>query len=143
MTSPQRRARFAGTLARTLAVATAVGTAAVATAIPDQASGVSPAFGITGSIGGLYPGASLSLKLTATNHESFRITVTSISTTVHDASASCPAHYLTVGDYTGSLVVPVSGAGSVHVPVHLSHAAGNACQGVTFPLTYVGRAKKA
>ena len=128
---------------RTLAVATVVIFAAVVTAAPEQASGTAPAFHITGSIGGLYPGASLSLKLTVTNRESFRIVVTAMSTTVHDASPSCPAGMLTVGDFAGTLTVPASGTASVHVPVHLGHAAGNGCQSAVFPLTYAGRARKA
>ena len=136
-------ARSAGAFARILLVATAVAVAAVATGSRNDASGATIAFRLGGSVSGLYPGASLPLKVKVTNHEQFAIVVTSITTTVHDASASCVAHYLTVGEFVGRLVVPASGSAAVHVPVHLSHAAGNACQGATFPLTYLGQARKA
>lgn len=100
-------------------------------------------FRLGGSVGGLYPGRSTSLKVKVANREQFAIVVTSITTTVHDASANCPAGYLSVGGYTGRLVVPASGTAAVHVPVQLSHAAGNGCQGATFPLSYLGQARRA
>ena len=142
MTSSRWRVRGAGKVARTLAVATAVLVAAVATGTSEQASGVAPAFRITGSISGLYPGGPLSLRLTVTNDENFRIEVSSITTTVHDAAPSCPAADLAVGRYAGPLVVPANGTRSTHVPARLSHAAGNACQGAVFPLSYSGHAIK-
>jgi len=144
MTSGRGHVRTAGALARTQVVAAVVlVTAAAATTSSEPASGATVAFAISGSVKGLYPGATLSLKLRVANHESFKIAVTSIVTTVHDASANCPASDLSVAAFSGQLFVPASGTAAVHVAAHMSHAAGNVCQGVTFPLTYVGHATKA
>jgi hypothetical protein len=104
---------------------------------------VSLPFTVTGSVHGLYPGASLHLHLTVHNDEPFAIVVRSISTTVHDASARCRASNLVVQGFTGTLRVPRHGRASVTVPVRLGHTAPNACQGATFRLTYTGRAGKA
>jgi len=99
-------------------------------------------FTIAGSVGGLYPGASAQLVLTVSNPQPFAIDVTSITTTVGNPSASCSASNLTVAAFSGNLTVPGRGSAKVTVPVALSHAAPDACQGVEFPLTYNGLAQK-
>jgi hypothetical protein len=101
------------------------------------------AFRISGSIGGLYPGDSAALTLTITNLQHFAIVVTSISTTVGDATSSCLANNLAVGGFSGQVGVPASGSVHVSVPASLSHGAPDGCQGAVFPLTYGGLAHKA
>jgi hypothetical protein len=108
------------------------------------ATSASPgSFRISGSIGGLYPGDSAPLILTITNPQHFAIVVTSISTAVGDATASCPAQNLAVGGFSGQLDVPAGGSVNVSVPASLAHGAPDGCQGAVFPLTYGGMAHKA
>ena len=111
-----------------------------AAAVKDDPHGT---FTIAGSVGGLYPGASARLVLTVSNPQPFAIDVTSITTTVGDASASCAASNLTVAAFSGNLNVPGRSSARVAVPVALGHAAPDACQGAVFPLTYSGLAQKA
>jgi hypothetical protein len=143
MISGPGRMRRAGVVACTLAVA-AVGTlAAAATSIGNRASATTPAFTITGSAQRLYPGRTLPLHLTVTNHETFAIVVTSITTAAADASSACPATELAVGAFAGALTEPCRRTAKVTVPIALVHAAPDACQGALFHLTYFGRARKA
>lgn len=101
------------------------------------------AFTISGKVSGLYPGAVRSLKLTVTNHESFAIVVTSLTTTVGAARATCGASNLTVTSFSGRLRVPARGKASTSVHAKMAHSAPNACQGAVFPLRYAGKATKA
>jgi hypothetical protein len=100
-------------------------------------------FRIGGSVGGLYPGSSALLTLTVTNPFHFAIVVTSITTAVGSPIPGCTQSNLSVGAFTGGLRVDPVGSAQVTVPVTLSHAAPDACQGVVFPLEYSGLARKA
>ena len=106
------------------------------------AGGTQGRFAITGSVTGLYPGASLPLVLTVANPEPFTIDVTSITTTVGDASAGCKAAYLSVASFNGNLLVSAHSHATVAVNATLDHSAADACQGAVFPLTYSGLASK-
>ena len=103
----------------------------------------SAAFTISGKVGGLYPGAVRSLKLTVTNHESFKIVVTSLTTTVGAAKAGCGGSNLKVTSFSGQLKVPAKGKASTSVHVTMAHSAPNACQSAVFPLHYSGQARRA
>lgn len=105
-------------------------------------SSSSGAFRIAGSIRGLYPGDSTRLVLTVINTRHFGIVVTSISTRVHTSRARCSASNLTVHKFVGHLKVPARRSVKVSLPVRLSRGAPNACQGVAFPLTYSGLARR-
>jgi hypothetical protein len=108
------------------------------------ASRTSPgSFRIGGTVDGLYPGDSTELVLTVTNPQHFAIVVTTISTTVESPSAGCGAPNLTVAGFTGHLLVGAHGSAQLTVPVALSYAAPDACQGALFPLQYSGLARKA
>ena len=100
------------------------------------------AFGIRGSIGGLFPGQTRPLHLIVSNPQQFGITVTSIVTTVGAPSSACPADFLQVADFNGSLLVPAGGVAAVSVTATMPGAAPDACQGVTFPLQYSGQGQK-
>ena len=102
-----------------------------------------PAFTIHGSVSALYPGAAKHLTLVVTNNESFAIVVTSISTTVADASPTCVHTYFSVAAFSGALRVAAKHSASVKVTVTLKHSAPNACQGARFPLRYIGTAGRA
>ena len=106
------------------------------------ASGETGRFGISGSVTGLYPGASMPLVLTVSNHQEFAIVVDSITTSVGSPSPACASANLSVSQFTGNLAVPAEGTSNVTVTVTLSHAAPDACQGAVFPLQYSGTAVK-
>lgn len=95
-------------------------------------------FTISGALSDLYPGERVKLVLTVTNPFTYAITVTSIITTVANASPKCAAKFLTVASFQGSRAV--SAGRSIHISVVavMRHSAPNACQGVTFPLQYDG-----
>lgn len=99
------------------------------------------AFGITGTVRRLYPGASRPLRLTVRDLEPFPIVVTSISTRV-DAGGGCPAAVLTVTPFLGSLTVRAGGSRTVVVRVRLAVSAPDACQGVVFALHYTGTGRQ-
>jgi hypothetical protein len=105
---------------------------------PAPPAGGEGSFRIAGDRSGLYPGLSTTLVLTVTNPQAFAIVVSSVTTTVHAASGSCPASDLSVGSFEGQLLVPARGSATTSVPVRLVADAPNACIGATFPLVYSG-----
>jgi hypothetical protein len=118
--------------------------AAVVSPSPSTAavSGQTGRFGISGSVTGLYPGASMPLVLTVSNHQEFTIVVTSITTSVGSPNQACVSADLSVSQFIGSLSVPAKGTSNVTVTVTLTHGAPDACQGAVFPLQYSGTAVK-
>ena len=100
-------------------------------------------FAISGSVAGLYPGASLPLVLTVTNPLKEAITVMSIATTVANASSLCVSGNLTVSAFQGSLAIAPGGSATTTVLATMAHAAPNACQGQVFQFQYSGTAKAA
>jgi hypothetical protein len=70
--------------------------------------------------------------------------VTEITVAVTGTSnPSCATSYLQTRNYEGPpVVVPAGGTNTVSVPVTMSRAAPDACQGVTFTLSYGGKAEK-
>jgi hypothetical protein len=101
------------------------------------------AFTIAGSTSGLFPGATLPLVLTVSNLQKVAITVTTITTTVGAASASCGASNVKVTSYTGKLFVTAGGKAKATVHVTMAHGAPGACQNKTFSFVYAGLATEA
>ncbi len=99
-------------------------------------------FSIAGSVGSLFPGDTTVLKLKVSNPETVAIDVTSITTTVGDASVGCAAANVTVTAFSGDLVVPAGMVRKATVLVTMVHSAPDACQGAVFPFTYHGLATK-
>jgi hypothetical protein len=99
-------------------------------------------FRIAGSAGGLFPGHTTPLTLTATNPMAFKIIVTSITTTVNEASATCLAPNLSVSSFSGHLSVPAHGSAKVVVGASLAQGAPDACISATFPLVYSGLGRR-
>jgi hypothetical protein len=97
-------------------------------------------FSIAGEVDGLYPGAEATLEARVTNPHPFTIRVISTSATVFDASPSCPASMLDIGDSETSVDVPPRGTGTVPLEVRMSLSAPDACQGATWPLEFSGTA---
>jgi len=138
------RARHSGVPARVLAVAAAVVTvAATAVASTPVASAARESFTISGAVGGLYPGLTTLLRVQVTNREQFAIVVTSVVTTVEDAAPACPATYLSVAPFAGTVRVAVGASAPVELTVTLRRAAPRGCEGATFPLLYHGDARRA
>ena len=124
----------------TPAVTTLVG---YGTSIPAPAAEVRAGqFTIRGRVSHLYPGESTRLVLTVTDPFAFPITVTSLTTTVGNASAPCVAANLHVGGFSGALRVAAGRSRTVGVQVTLRRSTPDACQGRTFPLTYHGLARR-
>jgi hypothetical protein len=97
------------------------------------------AFAITGGVHGLYPGRTLPLVLTVHSHMSLAVTVTSLTTTVTRGEPHCGANFVQVTSFSGYLHVPADGTAATTVQVTMRRQAPNACQGVVFGFSYVGR----
>lgn len=99
-----------------------------------------PPFSIAGGVTGLYPGLTAPMVLTVSNPGQTQITVTSVTTSVGDASASCLAGDVSVSAFSGRLVVPAHGSATLSVSATMAHSAPDGCQGAVFPFTYTGQA---
>lgn len=100
-------------------------------------------FRIAGSVAGLFPGFGMTLMLTVTNPQPFKIVVTSITTSVGNANVGCTAANVSIAAFSGKLLVPAQGSAHTSVPVSMAASAPDACIGATFPLSYRGLAQKA
>jgi hypothetical protein len=100
-------------------------------------------FTISGSVSGLYPGATRSLVLTVTSHEPYAIVVTRLTTVVMDTSSTCRSANLTVSSFVGTLSVAPRSAAVTRVVVRMASDAGDNCAGADFPLVFRGVAKRA
>lgn len=101
-------------------------------------------FQISGQVSGLYPGAQKQLGLTVSNPNNFAIKVTALTITVGNPGvAGCSAANVVATNFSGSLLVPKKTTASQALPIKMIANAANACQGVTFPLSFGGTAQKA
>jgi hypothetical protein len=100
-------------------------------------------FAISGELVGLYPGSAQPLVLRLDNPQAFAIRVTSLTVDVSDGSPACPAWHLVVDSLTAPVDVPRGGSATTTLTARLAAAAPDACQAITYPLTYRGRAEKA
>jgi len=96
---------------------------------------------VSGSVGGLYPGATLPLALVVSNMAGTPVTVVSVTTSVANASKLCKKVNLNVSGFTsGGLVIAADSHATVTVEATMALGAGDACQGAVFDLTYHGKA---
>ena len=102
-----------------------------------------PPFTVSGSIDGLWPGAERPLVVTAENPYPFDIVLTSLSVTVSDASASCPASVVHVSSFTGEVRIAGRGQKTIELRASLDADAPNECQGATWVLSYAAAARRA
>ena len=96
-------------------------------------------FTITGSVTGLFPGATVPLVLAVQNPNTYAITVTSMVTAVSATRAGCPSGNLTVTPFSGFLWVAPKHTSRTLVNATMAHAAPDQCQGAVFLLRYSGR----
>jgi len=94
-------------------------------------------------VSGLFPGKTLPLVLTLDNPNKLTITVTSVTTTVENATSTCGATYVSVTGLPGHLAVAAGKTGKVTVRVTMKTSAPNSCEGKSFPFHYKGTATEA
>jgi len=104
-------------------------------------------FSIAGSMSEIRPGDPAVLRLTLVNPNSQDIRITEVRAIPRNAAAGCPASLLKIEPFTGSpqVVVPARksvNTATVELKLLLDSAAGDACKGAAFPLTYQGRAEE-
>lgn len=103
------------------------------------------AFSIVGSAYGLYPGGTVRLPLDITNPNAEDIRVTSIDVSVVATSGgSCSPSNVHAADYAGEgFLVPAGESRTISLALTMSAQAPDACQNVTFTLSYSGEAEQA
>ena len=99
-------------------------------------------FTITGDVAGLVPLVDGTIEVTVTNKERFDIVVDSVEITVGDASPDCGGEYLTVGPAPLPTVIPGRSDSTLMVTARLAQDVPDACQGMAWPLTYIGTASR-
>jgi hypothetical protein len=104
-------------------------------------------FSISGGMSDIRPGHPGVLRLTLVNPNSQDIRITQVQAVPRDAAPGCPASLLRIEPFDGSpqLVVPgkkFANIATVDLKVLLDAAAGDACKGAAFALTYAGRAEE-
>ncbi|MBK5308021.1 MAG: hypothetical protein JJD92_15150 [Frankiaceae bacterium] len=90
---------------------------------------------ISGSIQGLRPDVAAALSLTLRNDAAAAVVVRSLTARVTGASPGCAPSALSIGSWSGRLVVPAHGQSTASVPVKLHDPAGS-CAGATWKLSY-------
>ena len=100
-------------------------------------------FTVRGTVEGLFPGVRVPLVVTVGNDNNFAINVKTVTVTPGNASAACPAGNLLTESFSGSAPVAANSTTTVTVWLTLEQGADDACQGLTFPLTYGGTAAQA
>src|SRR3954470_14986873 len=86
---------------------------------------------------GLYPNADASVPVTVHNPADYELAVHSANVTVGDARPGCPAANLQAFSYSGDVVAPPHGDATIPVRMHMLGSAPDACQGASFPLSFV------
>jgi hypothetical protein len=103
---------------------------------------------LEGEVSGLYPGATIELELEVHNPAQVDVHLDRLTVTVGTPDRDgCPASALMVGTAAGigggsaalDLVIGPSGGAVLTVPIIMIPGAPSACQGATFPLTYLAQ----
>jgi hypothetical protein len=105
-------------------------------------TGPAATFRISGTVSGLYPGRTKPLVLTVRNPSWSSLAVTSITTTVQGPSATCTKASLSVGAFSGLLLVAPFGVRTTSVPATLRSSTPDACEGARFLLRYYGLGRR-
>jgi hypothetical protein len=96
----------------------------------------------SGTVPGLYPGATLELPVLLENRNNFDVVVVELAASVAHASSSCRAGNVEIDDFTGRRLVPENGTAVQTMVVRMHHDAPDACKSVEWQVTYSGRAEK-
>ena len=104
------------------------------------AAGATPppgqAFTLSADFVGLYPGADLTVPVTAHNSQQYALIDKTAVVSVGNASPQCVAANVTAHSFSGDVTVPAGGSATIPVRMQMSAAAPDACQGATFPLGF-------
>jgi hypothetical protein len=96
---------------------------------------------VTGHVDGLYPGAVTRLRVRIRNPFGFDVVVRSVRARVK-AAAGCGPENLSVTRFRGHRLVPAGRARRVRLPIAMSAAEADPCQGAKFPLRFAVRAQR-
>lgn len=112
--------------------------------LPSAAQSPGKAFRIAdvGTVTGLVPGGTVTRKVRVTNPNNVDILVTRLDSSAGRPSPSCPANAVTVDALATPVLVARNAHADVPLTVRMAASAPNACQNLTFPLTYSGTAIK-
>lgn len=111
-----------------LVASTALSAGAVNPTAPDNT------FTLSADAEGLFPGANLTVALTAHNPQEYALVVKAAEVTVGDATPPCSAANVSAQSFAGDVTVPAHGSAIIPVRMQMAKAAPDSCQGVTFPL---------
>jgi hypothetical protein len=98
---------------------------------------------ISGSVSGLYPGASRPMNVLLSNPNNFPISVTLNPVSVGSGGSGCPGSNLRVDVPSTPVTVGTNGSTVVTLTVRMSNNPPNACKDAQFGLSYSGSAVKA
>jgi hypothetical protein len=101
--------------------------------------GSTGALRITGSVDGLYPGATVPFRVRIENRLPRPVLVRSVRVRVGTAAAGCDRRLLRVPAARPRLRIGPRAARRVRLRATLAAAAGDACQGASFPLRFRAR----
>ncbi len=105
--------------------------------LPSVATAATQEFTLSASVDGLFPRADIEAPVTVHNPLPYAIAVHTADVIVGSASSSCPATNLTAQSFVGDVTIPRGGTAAVTIRMQMPASAPNACQGATFPLTFV------
>jgi LPXTG-motif cell wall-anchored protein len=94
-------------------------------------------FTLTTNYTGLYPDADVSVPVTVHNPLDYDLAVHTARVHVGDANPDCTAQYLEASSYAGDVVAPSQSDATIVIRMHMLASAPDACQGATFPLSFV------
>ena len=104
---------------------------------PTTRPAATTSFELTGDVTGIYPNATVVAPVRVHNSEQYALTVESTQVLIGDAAAGCDASNLTARAVGPPVVVAAGGVANIPIQVHMLASAPDACQGATFPLTFV------
>lgn len=135
------RARGALVAVAIVATATAaIGHDPVAAPSPEPVGRIVDAFRISGKAKGLYPGGTRKMRVRVGNPHPFPIVVKRVRVTRRGGAAGCPGTAVGVRPFRGSRRVAPGRTAAIRMKIRLAAGAPDACQGVTFRLTFSGKA---
>lgn len=95
---------------------------------------------LTGHVAGLMPGQQARMTIHVRNRLHRAVHLRSVKTTVGAAARGCAGKNLVVAPYRGRLRIGPGRSARVTVRVRMRRDSPNACQGMLFPLTFMGQA---
>ncbi len=115
-------------LTAALVAGTMLSAGALNTTAPDNT------FTLSADAEGLFPGANLTVALTAHNPQAYALVVKAAAVTVGDATPQCSAANVSAQSFAGDVTVAAHSSAIIPIQMQMSMAAPDACQGATFPL---------